>query len=453
MQNNQDFMQKIEKVQSLTNAFVTIIKNKTEINPELPLSKVKVALKDNISTKGILTSSGSKSLSNYYPVFNATVVDKLEAVGVEFIGKTAMDELGMGGTGLSSYTGPIANPYDLKRVAGGSSGGSAVAVSTGLARFALGTDTGDSIRKPASYCGVVGVKPTYGRVSRYGVMPYASSLDHVGYFASNIKDAATFLSFIAGRDDKDMTSSKHPVEDYASFIGHDLRGKTFGFLKNIYDVCPLEIQAELDKLQLALKRQEINVKMVEVDQELLKAIYGTYMTIVNAESITNHASIDGIKYGVSILKDTVEASIMETRTEGFSLNTKRRMILGGYALEPENQEKYYWKALKIRRLIVEEFEKVFKKVDCLLAIGHIEKPQLINKPKKMTIYDEALIAENYQIFANFNGYPSITLPFMFKEGLPYGINVTAQPFEEGNLFNYCQTIEDITGLKDLIKEL
>ena len=212
------------------NAIVTLVEPKENLNKG-KLSGEPIILKDNISTKGIRTTASSKILDNYYPIFDATVVEKIKAEGGVIIGKASMDELAMGGTNLAAYTGPVLNPWDYKRMSGGSSGGSAVAVSSGIVSFAIGSDTGDSVRKPASFCGIVGVKPTYGRISRYGVVAYASSLDHVGYFTRNVKDASLMLEVLAGRDDKDMTSSFKEVKEYSKLLNSDVKGKRLRYLK------------------------------------------------------------------------------------------------------------------------------------------------------------------------------------------------------------------------------
>lgn len=224
---------RIEELQPKLNAAVTMIEPKDNPN-QGKLFGVPVILKDNINTKGIRTTASSRILDNYVPVYDATIVKKLNEAGAIFVCKASMDELGMGGTNKNAYTGAVHNPYDLDRISGGSSGGCAVLVASDAAPLAIGTDTGDSIRKPAAYTGVVGVKPTYGRISRYGIIPYASSLDHVGYFTTNIKDAALALEVLAGRDDKDMTSSFKPVEEYSKNLNGDLKGKTIGVLKDSY---------------------------------------------------------------------------------------------------------------------------------------------------------------------------------------------------------------------------
>lgn len=418
-----------------------------------PLHNVLVAVKDNFSTKGIRTTASSKILDNYVPFFDATAIEKLKAAGAIIAVKTSMDELGMGGTNLSAHTGPVHNPYDLTRISGGSSGGSAALVASGAVRFALGTDTGDSVRKPASYCGIVGVKPTYGRISRFGVIPYATSLDHVGYFTRNIHDAAIMLGVLAGRDDKDMTSSYQPVPDYTQFLTGDVSGKVFGVLENVYELVNEASKTALDQVLKQLEQQGATIRFIRLDDALLKAFYGTYAVLSNAEATTNHANLDGIRFGVRAEGVDVEDVMIKSRTQGLSSYIRKRMTIGGYALEEENQEELYLKAQKVRRKIVEAFEAAFEDIDCLLTIAHDTKPQVIGGPSPKMDEDHYLIVENHLVFANFNGYPSVTLPLTYVDGLPVGVNVTGKPFDEGSLFNYCLAIEKITGLKDQIAKV
>ena len=289
---------RIEELQPKLNAAVTMIEPKDNPN-QGKLSGIPVILKDNINTKGIRTTASSRILDNYVPVYDATIVKKLNEAGAIFVCKASMDELGMGGTNKNAYTGAVHNPYDLDRISGGSSGGCAVLVASDAAPLAIGTDTGDSIRKPAAYTGVVGVKPTYGRISRYGIIPYASSLDHVGYFTTNIKDAALALEVLAGRDDKDMTSSFKPVEEYSKNLNGDLKGKTIGVLKTVID----EIEDEYVKNTFyefveKLKEAGANIKEVEMPREYMELIPPVYKTIANAEATANHSNLDGLRFGM-----------------------------------------------------------------------------------------------------------------------------------------------------------
>ena len=297
-------LEKAKATQDVLNAVVSFvdveeqIENLKNIDENAPLYGVPVVLKDNVSTKGIRTTASSRILDNYVPIFNAHIVDKLKAAGAIIIAKSSMDELGMGGTNLNAYTGKANNPWDLARITGGSSGGSAALVAAGIVPFAIGTDTGDSVRKPASFCGVVGVKPTYGRISRYGIIPYASSLDHVGYFTSNVKDAAVALEVLAGRDDRDMTTSYAEVEAYASLLNGDVKGKKIGIIKNVQDYIREDcIKDSFNTIMDALRQKGAIVEEVEFDHDLLNTLLPTYYVISNAEATANHSNLDGVLWG------------------------------------------------------------------------------------------------------------------------------------------------------------
>ena len=295
-------LEKAKAVQPKLNAMVTFcevdeqLENLKNIDTNAKLYGMPIVLKDNINTKGVLTTASSNILGNYIPVYNAHIVDKLQAAGAIVIGKTSMDELGMGGTNLSAATGPVYNPYDLNRISGGSSGGSAVMVSSGVVPFALGTDTGDSVRKPASYNNIIGVKPTYGRISRYGVIPYASSLDHVGYFTRSVRDAALALEVLAGRDDRDMTSSYLPVEEYTAKATGEVSGVKVAVIKNIMDMASDELKAQTKALMEQLRAKGAVVEEVTMNEDLLKAALAVYFVISNCEATANHSNLDGIRF-------------------------------------------------------------------------------------------------------------------------------------------------------------
>ena len=324
--------------------------------------KTLIAVKDNISTKGILTTASSKMLEDYVPIYDATVIKKIKEAGMLMVAKTSLDELAMGGNNLSALSGPVRNPYDLNRISGGSSGGSAALVASGALRFALGTDTGDSIRKPASYLSIVGVKPTYGRVSRFGVIPYAPSLDHVGYFTRDVKEAAAFLKVIAGYDENDLTSSKEPVDDYESYLTGNIKGKVFGVLANVYELLEGDYLKEIDKLLKDLTRQGAIIRFIKIDDDLMMAMFGTYYVIANSEATSSNASLDGLRYGYQASGNSYQEVMINSRSEGFSYAVKKRLILGAYALE-HNGGALYQQALKTRRLIVEAFNQAFEEID------------------------------------------------------------------------------------------
>lgn len=436
------------------NAVITAVKPQDNPHQEGKLAHIPVALKDNISTKGILTTAASAILDDYIPAFNATVVEKLEAAGAIIVAKASMDELAMGSSNRTAAIGPCHNPYDLARIPGGSSGGSAALVAGGIVPLALGTDTGDSIRKPAAYCGIVGVKPTYGRISRYGVIPYASSLDHVGYFVTNVADAALALEVLAGRDDKDMTSGFAAVPEYHKLLKADVKGKKIAILEDIVNaIKDQRIVDSFRKAVASLKAKGAEITPVYFNHDLLRAMFPTYSVIANAEATANQANLDGIRFGHRVEGETMEEIMINTRTRGFSANIKRRFIIGSYSLNEANQEKILKKAWKVRRLVSDAFNLKLAQFDALMAPAAPTVAPLIEETKAVDrLSDEYLIAENYLVYGNFMGLPSLTLPLDLIDGLPIGLNITTNLFTEETLFNIALAMEEITGLKDLVKE-
>ncbi len=449
---------RLDNCDSALNCYEKVLKAHDKLNcvvtPVKPEKEgIAIALKDNVNTKGILTTASCKILDNYVPVYNATIVDKLEANGFVTVCKASMDELAMGGTNLTALTGPVKNPYDLTRISGGSSGGSAVLVASGAVSCAIGSDTGDSVRKPASYCGVVGVKPTYGRISRYGIIPYASSLDHVGYFTTCIDDAARMLEVLAGRDDKDMTSSCLPVPSYTSLCNGDVKGKKVLVFKNVVDaISNNEVKECFNKVIENLKEDGAIVKEVYFNETLMKAILPTYYIIANAEATANHSNLDGINFGERVDGKSIEEIMINSRSAGFGPWIKKRFIIGSYALFEENQERILRKAHKIRRLIVDEVMKQLKDADILIAPAAPGVAPKIEGTSTDELSEEYLVADNHMVIGNFAGLPSLTLPMGFVDNMPVGVNVTANPFKEDVMFNVAKAIENKTGLKGITKE-
>ena len=413
------------------------------------LAGVPIALKDNVNTKGIRTTASSRILDNYVPIYDATIVKKLKEAGAIIIAKTSMDELAMGGTNLSAATGPVLNPYNLECISGGSSGGSAALVAAGVVPMAIGTDTGDSIRKPASFCGIVGFKPTYGRISRYGVIPYASSLDHVGTFTRCVKDAAISLEVLAGRDEKDMTSSLLPVEHYLDAVKGDVKGKKIAVLKNVTDVIDNEETMNcFYKVLDDLRNKGAVVEEVAMDDALARAILPTYYLIANCEATANHSNLDGIRFGNRKDADSSEEIMTKTRTEGFGPMIRKRFVIGSYGLFSENQERLFRKAQRVRRLICEEVDRILSEYDVFVAPASAKGAPKLATEASDQLSDAYLIAENHMALGNFTGYPSITVPMGMTGGMPVGINLTGRAFKEGELLNIAQAIEDGTGLCD-----
>ena len=451
-------LEKAKAVQPKLNAMVTFcdvesqLENLKNVSSDAKLYGMPIVVKDNVNTKGILTTASSNILANYVPVYNAHIMDKLQAAGAIVVGKTSMDELAMGGTNLSAATGPVYNPYDLNRISGGSSGGSAVMVSSGVVPFAIGSDTGDSVRKPASYNNIVGVKPTYGRISRYGVIPYASSLDHVAYFTRTVRDAALALEVLAGRDDRDMTSSYLPVEEYTSKATGDVTGVKVAVIKNIMDMASDELKEQTNALANKLREAGAIVEEVEMNEDLLKAAFAVYFVISNCEATANHSNLDGIRFGVQYGQDSYEDIMMKSRTAGFSSLIRKRFVIGSYGLSEENQDRLLRKAQKVRRLVVEDLHKVLAAYDAVVAPASLQGAPTLNSTSDQ-LSNEYLIAENYMCMANFSGDPSMTVPYATVDGLPVGLNITCRAFDEAGMFNLAQAIENITGLSDVVKEV
>lgn len=450
-------LEKVKKSHELYNDVITFVDPKEQLEnmpKEGKMCGVPIVLKDNVNTKGVLTTAGSRILANYVPVYDATIWTKLKAAGAINLAKASMDELAMGGTNLTCFTGPCLNPYDTNRMAGGSSGGSAVLVASGAVDFAIGSDTGDSVRKPASFCGIVGVKPTYGRISRYGIIPYSSSLDHVGYFTRSVEDAAVALEVLAGRDDKDMTSSYKPVEPYSELLNGDLTGKKVAIFKNVMDATKNEGTSKLFfDLMKKMEEKGAIVKEVSFDDELMKAILPAYYLIANCEATANHSNLDGIRFGNTQEGNSVEEIMINTRTYGFGPLIRKRFVIGSYGLFVENQEKLFRQAQKVRRLIVNQVKACLDEFDVLVAPASTSGAPLLNDNSRDQLSNEYLIAENHMVIGNFTGYPSMTLPMGMVDGLPVGINVTSKAFDEVTMFNVALGIENITGLKDLKKEV
>ncbi len=411
--------------------------------------------KDNFSTKDILTTGSSNILKDYVPVFDATVIKKLKEKKAVLIGKTTLDELAMGGTGTTGHKGITFNPYDETHtyMVGGSSCGSASCVANADVPFALGSDTGDSIRKPASYAGLVGMKPSWGRISRYGLFPFAPSLDHVGYFSRSVDDAAIILSNLEGYDEMDMTSSMKEKKDYYKNLNADLHGKKIAYISEIVEsVSDKKIVDEFNKSLDYLKDAGALVEKVSFPKELLNAIYSVYFVISCSEATSNNANLDGIKFGLRVGGEKSYQEVMnKARTEGFSELIKRRFVIGSYSLFKENQEELFVRAQKARRVIVNHINEIFKKYDFIYlpAGGKIRNPFVSEGDRLSSDY---LIAENHLAIANFGGFPSITIPLGLDNKFPFGVNITGRPFDEQGVFDVAKAVENRIGLKNLSVE-
>lgn len=436
------------------NNFVTIL-DKLEYNPNKNslLNGIPYALKDNFSTKDILTTGSSNILKDYIPIYNSTVYQKLIDAGCVLVGKTTLDELAMGGTGTTCHTGVVRNIWDKKRMVGGSSSGSANAVASGIVPFAIGSDTGDSVRKPASYVGIVGFKPTYGRISRYGLFAFASSLDHVGIFARNVKDVAIVTDVLKGKDTNDMTSLEDDNIKYADNLDNEIKGRKLFYIKEVINIKTNNKETEeiikkfMDNID-KLRELGFVIEEVSIDKKLLEAVYPTYNIISCAEATSNNANLTGILYGPRSDKDNINDMIFDARTKGFSELIKRRFVIGSYVLQKENQDKLFLNACRVRRIIVDKINDLFKEYDGYILPTCGIAPLLEDASDKLT--EEYLILENHLQIGNFGGFPSITIPCGYVNNMPISINLTGRAKEDSLVLNMAYHISNKLGNHDII---
>ena len=453
-----DSLKKAHELQEKCNAFVTIMDDtKVEVNDNL-LSGIPYGIKDNYSTKGILSTGSSNTLKDYVPFFDATAVANLKKNGAVGIAKTALDEFGMGGTGLTAHTGIIKNPWDTTRICGGSSAGSACSVAYGVYPYALGSDTGDSIRKPAGYCGIVGYKPTYGMISRFGLFPFASSLDTCGVLTRSVEDAAIVVDGMKGIDENDQTSWNSSNINLYNHLSKDVKGKKLFYIKEITDISNYphasnELKVHLENYQKALEKLRnigVTVEEVSIDKTLLSVIPGVYVCISCAEATSNMSNLTGISFGPRGNGENVMDMIKDYRTKGFSPLIKRRFVIGSYVLQKENQERYFLNACRVRRLIVDKFKSLFKEYDgFILPVGSGVAP-LIEGLNEKVDDDELAILENHLQIGNFGGFPSITIPNGFINGLPVGINITGNCYDDQTVLNLAYALEDLMDYKNMV---
>lgn len=406
---------------------------------------VPILIKDNIQVKNWSITSGSKILQGYIAPYDATVISNLKSKGMMAFGRANMDEFAMGSTTESSYYGVTKNPYGEERVPGGSSGGSAAAVAGGIAIAALGSDTGGSIRQPAAYCGCVGMKPTYGRVSRFGLSAYASSLDQIGPITQNVEDAAILYDAIKGHDPKDSTSAELEAEDIAGNINSDAK-LTIAVIDNYISEADEEIQkAYADTVN---KLKAAGHRIVHKNMQNTKYDIATYYILATAEAATNLARYDGVRYGRRAESQTVEELYYRTRTEGFGEEVKRRILLGNFVLSSGYYDAYYLKAQKVRHLIRDEFNAIFSQADLILSPV---APSVA--PKIGAIHDplEMYKSDMYTIAINLAGLPAISLPVAKnKEGMPIGLQLIAKAFDEKTLFDGAASMEKAVNYKSEI---
>ena len=422
----------------------------TEVEEDNLLWGIPYVAKDNLSTKGIPTCASSNILKGYVPIYDARVIEILKEKKAVLIGKTTLDELAMGGSGMTGHLGYTYNPYDPdhKRMIGGSSCGSASATAASIVPFALGSDTGDSVRKPASYGGLVGFKPTWGRISRYGLFPFAPSMDHVGFFTRHVEDAAIVLNALSGRDDRDSTSSFKPVEDYLEATKAKKQYKVAVIPEIVDSISDKELLAEFNKTLDKLKENGACIDYVHMDPASLSSIYATYFVISCAEATSNNANLDGIKFGPFYEGNSYQEVMRKARTNGFSELIKRRFVIGSFALMSENQEELFLRAQRNRAKIVSEVNAILKDHDFIFVPAAPSVAPLFNASGDK-LSSEYLIADNHMAIGNFGGLPSITVPFALENGFPLGANITGRAFEDGAVLNFAKQVEDVTGLGGL----
>ncbi len=408
-----------------------------------PLTGIPAVIKDNMCTKGIRTTCSSKMLENFVPPYNATVVERLDDCGAVIVGKSNMDEFAMGSSTEHSALFPTHNPWDLSRVPGGSSGGSATAVAAGEAIYALGSDTGGSIRQPAGFCSVTGLKPTYGRVSRYGLVAFASSLDQIGPLTQDVADCALVLNAIAGYDTRDSTSVPQPVPDYTRCLTADLNGLRIGvpreyFVEGMQAEVATAIKAAINKLEELGARVEWEVALPHTPYAL-----AAYYIIAPSEASANLARYDGVKYGFSCQDaDSMWEAMEKTRQYGFGPEVKRRIMLGTYALSAGYYDAWYLKAQKIRTLIRQEFDRAFEKYDALVTPTSPTVPfkigEKVDDPLQMYLSDVCTLP------INIAGLPAISIPAGFADGLPIGMQIIGKPFGEETILKTAYAYQQAT---------
>ncbi len=442
---------KIEK--SNLNAFITLNKDAIEEAKQLenmeidnPLFGIPIAIKDNIVTKNLKTTCASHMLENFDPIYDATVIEKIKQKHMIIIGKTNMDEFAMGSTGETSYFGPILNPWDITKVPGGSSSGSAVAVASNITPLALGSDTGGSIRQPASFCGIVGLKPTYGRVSRYGLIAFASSLDQIGPMTRTVYENALLLETISGTDEKDLTSSEKPVPNYTEYLEKDIKGLKIG-VPNYYmnEAINPEVKTKIEEIIDQLRQAGCQVDYLDVFY--LEYAIPLYQVIALGEASSNLARYDGIRFGhATDTYQNLEELYKKSRSEGFGKEVKRRLMIGSYVLSGKNANIYYNKALKIRGQMIESFKQAFEQYDLLIGPTNTDVAYPLGTKGDdalKSFYDDLLT-----IPANMAGLPAMSIPVGFNhDHMPIGMQIIGNYFKEETIYQLASYVEKHRNLE------
>ena len=448
----QSYLDRIKKYNEELNSYITVCEESALVQAKeadkkrvhsdsSPLLGIPLAHKDIFCTNGVTTTCGSRMLHNFIAPYDATVVGKLNDAGVVMLGKTNMDEFAMGSSNETSFFGPVRNPWDTNRVPGGSSGGSAAAVAADLCTMATGTDTGGSIRQPAAFCGITGFKPSYGRVSRWGMIAFASSLDQAGPLTKSAEDAALMTNVMAGLDKKDSTSIDKPVEDYTATLNDSLEGLKIGIPKQHFAE---GLTAEVEKgIQEALcEYEKLGASITEVDLPNNHLSVSAYYVVAPAEASANLSRYDGVRYGYRCANPVdLEDMYNRTRSEGFGEEVKRRILVGTYALSAGYYDAYYRKAQKIRRLIKNDFVETFKEVDVIIGPTSPHTAfELGTKTDPVTMYLEDI----YTIAVNLAGLPAISIPAGIANGLPLGMQIVGRDFGEAKILNVAHQFQQQT---------
>jgi aspartyl-tRNA(Asn)/glutamyl-tRNA(Gln) amidotransferase subunit A len=447
----EDFYRKIDAEDKEVHGYLTLCRERAmsaaaridavadKGNPLPPLAGVPIAIKDVMVTRGVKTTAGSKILGNFIPPYDCTAVARLEAAGAVVLGKTNCDEFAMGSSTENSAYGPVRNPRDLSRVPGGSSGGSAAVVAAGTAVASLGSDTGGSIRQPAAFCGVVGLMPTYGRVSRYGLIAFASSLDHIGPITKTVKDAALLLGVIAGRDPLDSTSADVPVPNYVEEIGRPVKGLRLGVPKEYFaEGLDVEIRSAVEAAVQMLT--QTGCEAVPVSLPHTPYAIPTYYLVATAEASANLARYDGVRYGYRASNGSLSEMYRHTRDQAFGPEVKRRIMLGTYALSAGYYDAYYLKAQRVRTLLTRDFEEAFKQVDAIVTpttpTPAFKLGEKTDDPLAMYLNDI------YTVTGDLVGLPGISVPCgRTREGLPIGLQILGRHFDEGTVLRLAHAYE------------
>ena len=445
----QSILDRIKDVDDKIGAFISVesenaintAKIADGIKENTPLKGVPIALKDNIVSRGEYTTAASKILKGYKGTYNATVVKKLKEAHIPLVGKTNMDEFAMGSSNENSSFKSVSNPWDLERVPGGSSGGAAAAVASLEVPIALGSDTGGSVRQPAALTGTVGLKPTYGRISRYGLMAFSSSLDQIGIIARTSEDIAKTLGIIAGFDENDLTTLNVPVPDYTSLLNRDIKGLRIGISQEFFDGLNEEVKNVINQALNTLV--SLGAKLVNIDLKYMKYSISAYYIISSAEASSNLSRYDGVRYGYRAESDNIEDMYVKTRSEGFGNEVKRRIMIGSYVLSSGFYDAYFKKASQVRRLIKDDFQNAFKDVDVIIT--PTTPTTAFKKGEKSSKPIEMYLSDIYTVSVSLAGLPAMSIPAGFVDGLPVGIQLIGNYLKEDLLLNIGNIYEKERG--------